>query len=90
MYTNFMILILHIVIALSSLLYTTYAFFLPSARKLQVSYGLVGLTLASGTFLVIRNPAHLLQSCTTGFLYLAIVTVGIITARHKLAANSGL
>jgi len=88
MYTVTMILIFHIVIALSSLVYTTYVLFSPSVRKLQVSYALVGLTLATGTSLVIAHPSHLLQGCTTGLLYVGIVTVGIVSAHRKMGTES--
>lgn len=80
-----MILISHIVIALSSLIYTTYALFSPSAKKLQTSYALVGLTLATGTVMVIQNPSHLMQGCMTGLLYVGIITVAIVSAHRKLA-----
>ncbi len=83
-----MILITHIVIALSSLVYTTYVLFSPSAKKLHASYALVGLTLATGTVLVIRNPSHLTQGCSTALLYVGIVTVAIVSAHRKLAAEA--
>ena len=77
--------ILHVIIALSSLGFTTFVLLSPSAKKLQTSYALVGLTLVTGTVLVILNPSHMLQSCTTGLLYVAIITVGIVSAQKKLA-----
>jgi len=85
-----MILIFHIIIALSSLAFTTYAFFSPSARKLQASYALVGLTLATGTYLVIHKPSHIMQGCATGLLYVAIVTIGIVSAQKKLTDINSL
>jgi hypothetical protein len=45
-----MMVILHVLIALSSIVFTTYAYFRPSASKLRVGYGLVGLTLATGLY----------------------------------------
>ena len=88
MYTGNMIILIHIAIALSSLVYTTYVLFSPTAKKLQASYVLVGLTLATGTALVIRNPSHLMQSCTMGLLYVGIVTVGIVSAHKKLESEA--
>ena len=81
-----MLLLFHVIIALSSVAYTTYLFFSPSKSKLRVSYGLIGLTLASGTYLVLSTHAPMLQSCEAGLFYISIVTVGVAVARRKLAA----
>jgi len=83
-----MIILLHILIAISSLVFTTYTFFNPSKSKLQVGSLLVTLTLASGTYLVINSGAALIQACTTGLVYLAIVTAGLFASRHKLATQT--
>ena len=80
-----MILIFHIFVALASLALSTVLFFAPSVRKLHVTYGLVALTLGSGTYLVAASPAHMLQACVSGLSYLAAVSVGIVAARYKLA-----
>jgi hypothetical protein len=80
-----MLLLTHIVIALASVAYTTYLVFAPSRPKLKVSYGLIGATLATGTALVLANPAHMLQSCLTGIAYVAIMTVGVGAVQYRLA-----
>ena len=82
-----MILITHILIALASIGFTTYLYFSPSKKKLYVSYSLVGLTIATGTYLIITMPAHMVQTCIEGLAYLAIVSVGILLAQKKLAAE---
>ncbi|MDR3642283.1 MAG: hypothetical protein P4L74_01475 [Candidatus Doudnabacteria bacterium] len=79
-----MILIFHILVALSSLGYTGYVFFSPSKGKLHIAYTLVVLTVISGTFLIVTKPAHMTQTCEEGLAYLAIVAYGIVAARHKL------
>lgn len=84
-YTLYMILIAHIIIALASVLYTGLMYFSPTRNKLRVSYALVGLTVASGTWLIVANPAHMVQSCMSGLAYLCVVFFGIALARHKLA-----
>ncbi len=84
-YNLIMTVLLHILIALSSLGYTTYVFFRPSRTGLYGSYTLVAATIASGAYLIANNPSHMLQSCTTGLVYLGMVSVGIISARAKLA-----
>lgn len=83
-----MILLIHIAIALSSVAYTTYLFFRPSQSKLNVTYGLVGLTLASGTYLTFLNPSHLASACTSGLMYIGVILVGVIAAKHKLAQET--
>lgn len=80
-----MIVTLHVVIAVLSLGFTSFLYFRPSTSKLLVAYGFVAATLASGTYLVWSAPVHMVQACTSGLLYLALVSVGIIAARAKLA-----
>src|ERR1700755_2590582 len=87
-YSDSMVLITHIIIALSSLIFTTYMYFAPSKRKFTASYVLIALTLASGTYLVVSTHAQILQSCTAGLLYLAVVIFGVVAAYHKLAEQT--
>lgn len=86
-YTKLMILPIHIAIALLSIIYTAFVYFMPTKGKLRVSYALVALTVATGTWLVVANPAHMVQSCITGLVYLGVVFFGIALARNKLAEN---
>jgi len=85
-----MILTLHILIALTSLVSATYVFFAPTVRGLQASYVLVALTIASGTYLVISQPASLTQACASGLTYLAIVTISLVFARRRLSVLSAI
>ena len=89
-YTILMLLITHVLVALSSIIATGLAYLSPSQRKLRTSYGLVGLTLASGTALVITTHSPLLSSCMTGLAYLGIVTFGIVASQRKFAAEKSL
>ena len=79
------VLLLHIIIALSSVAYTTYLFFAPSQTKFYVSYGLVALTIASGTYLVVSTSTPILKVCTTGLIYIAVVSIGIVAAHRRFA-----
>lgn len=83
-----MIIFLHVLIAISSVLYTGFVFFSPSKKRLLISYVFVFLTIASGTYLVILKPGHLLQSCLMGLAYLGVVMIGIVSARYKLAQKT--
>jgi hypothetical protein len=80
-----MIIILHVTVALLSIFLTTLAFMLPSAMKLRAAKITAGLTLASGVYLVWSAPAYMVQACVIGIAYLAVVSVGIVLARGRLA-----
>jgi hypothetical protein len=80
-----MMLLLHIGIALTSLVVTTVLYIAPSKGKLQAAYILAAGTLASGTYLVMATHTHILQACISGLVYLAAVSFGIVAARRKLA-----
>jgi uncharacterized membrane protein len=76
-----------VIIALSSVAYTTYLFFTPTKLKFYVSYALIGLTLASGTYLVVSLHTPLLSACETGLIYLSVVLGGLLAAHHRLIAS---
>lgn len=80
-----MILLLHIAIALSSLVVTALAYVSPKQPLLYTSYALVALTISSGTFIAISSPAHMVQACVSGLIYTAVVLAGIVAVRRKLA-----
>lgn len=80
-----MILSVHIVIAVFSIIVTTFAYIRPSSVMLRASYALAGATLATGTILVVLAPAHMMQACLSGVAYLAVVSIGIITARSRFS-----
>jgi hypothetical protein len=83
-----MVLVFHIIIALMSLVYATYVYFKPSNTKLRVSYIAIALTLISGTFLVFKNPSHMMETCLMGLFYTGVMTVGVVAAKRKLLAKS--
>lgn len=79
-----MILLLHIGVALLSLAFAAMTFIVPSHIKLKISYGLVGLTLATGFYLVIMAPAHMAEACVMGLLYTSLIIVATVFTRRKL------
>lgn len=85
-----MIILLHILIALSSIAWTTHLYFAPTKRKFYAAYGLIGATLASGTYLVVSTRSPLLSSCVTGLFYLGIVLTGVFAASRKLTKTDRL
>jgi len=88
MYTELMILIAHILIALSSLAMAAVVYIAPSQTKLRINYGLIIGTLTSGTYLVISSHSGLVSACTTGLIYLAAVSLGTVLARQKLSQKN--
>jgi len=66
--------LLHVIIACISLGFTAYVFFQPSASKLRVSAALIASTLASGAYLLIAKPGHMLETCTMGLLFIVLTT----------------
>ena len=80
-----MLLVLHVVIALTSIVWTGLAYFAPSTKKLNITYALIAATLASGTYLAITMHSPLLKSCMTGLVYLAVVLFETFAVRSRLA-----
>ncbi len=80
-----MILLPHIIIALASVAFSTYAAFAPSQTKLRASYGLLAGTLITGTWLVVSSHAAILSACVTGLAYTGIVTTLLAVANRRLA-----
>lgn len=83
-----MMLLLHITVALVSIGFSTYLYVSPSHNKLRISYGLLGGTVATGTYLIIASHAAMLRTCMMGLLYIGVVSAIIVAARRKLAAES--
>lgn len=80
-----MILATHIIIALTSVVYSTILLITPSKTKLHITYALVALTIASGTLLVVSMPSHMVSACESGLAYISIVLVAILLAQRRLA-----
>ncbi|MDB5179474.1 MAG: hypothetical protein JWN12_106 [Candidatus Saccharibacteria bacterium] len=79
-----MIILIHVIIALTSIVIASFTFFKPTLKKLIVSYGFILGTVASGTYLLITIPSHILQSCLTGLTYLTIVSIATIAAHVRM------
>lgn len=80
-----MLILIHVIIALSSVIYAGLSFFSPSQKKLNVSYALIALTITTGTYLVVSTHSPMLQSCMTGLAYLAVVLLETFAVRTRLA-----
>lgn len=80
-----MLIVLHILSALSSLIVTSVAVVRPSAKTLRAGAGLTALAALSGTVLVIQNHVHMLSMCVSGVTYLAFALSGLVVSRQRLA-----
>jgi len=83
-----MLLLTHIIVALSSVLQATYALVQPTRTKIRVSYGLVATTLGSGALLVWQLRVPLTQPCLSGLLYIVMLTGMLLGARYRLRLTS--
>ena len=80
-----MVILLHVIIALSSVIVATLAAARPSMRTLAVNYSLIAATVASGTYLIVTMPSHMLSSCEMGLTYLAFASALTVFAHVRLA-----
>ncbi len=80
--------LIHVVIALGSMGYSTYLFIAPAKSRFSIAYTLVGMTLISGTYLVVSMGTPMLRACSTGLFYIGFVSLAIIAAHKKLDDRS--
>lgn len=78
-----MILLTHIIIALASVAFTAVLFAAPSKRTFFINYTLIGLTIASGTALVVVDHSAMLQACESGLSYIVIVAALTAVAHRR-------
>jgi hypothetical protein len=76
-----MILIIHIIIAISSLLIATYLLIKPSQKAIYGSYSLIASTIITGTYIIVAMGASIVKTCLTGLIYLG-VTLSITAYSH--------
>lgn len=81
-----MVLILHIIIALSTVGVSGFTLLRPNKKILHVSYALTVGTFITGGYLVIMNPGHLVSSCVTGLTFLGVVGFMLFSARRKISS----
>lgn len=81
-----MIVFLHVVMALMSMATISGAFLRANQSLLTASYVLFGGTVASGAYLIWIGPHNMIQACTSGLAYMAVVATGIVLTRRKLSA----
>jgi len=80
-----MFILIHVVIAFTSIIIASVALFQPSIKKLIVSYGFILATGATGTVLLITIPSQILHTCIAGLAYLTVVSIITIAAHVRLS-----
>jgi hypothetical protein len=78
------IVLTHVIIALASITLSSFTFFKPTMKRLYASYGFIVATVASGTFLLVSTPSHILESCLMGLFYLTVVSVATIATHIRI------
>jgi hypothetical protein len=76
--------LLHVLIACLSLTIGIIVFFRPSRQGLGISYGLIAATIASGTYLALSKPAHMLETCLMGLVYTLAISLATVATQHRL------
>lgn len=80
-------LLIHILVATISVLYSAYTALTPTASKIRITLIMIALSLASGFVLVFTNHASISKVCISGLVYL-IATISILrVAKLRLAAR---
>lgn len=79
--------ILHVLLAVASLVLSSINFFNPGAKKSIGSYGLATATVASGILLIVVNHASIVRTCLTGVIFFAVVIAMNQVASRKLATQ---
>lgn len=83
-----MLLIVHILLALASIAFSTFTLVTPSTKKINITYVLTLGMLVSAGLLVVVNHAPLGHTCLTGLAYLGLVAVNIFFSKRRLAATT--
>lgn len=90
MYTESMILLIHILIAVAGMGVATSGLIKPAMGRIIASYGFIIATVGSGAVLLFTTGADVLKTCLTGLLYVTIaslITIAAHTRVRRLAAE---
>ena len=79
-----MIILIHVIIALSSIAVASFVYFKPSVKRLIVSYGFIVGTVASGAYLLLTASGSILRSCLSGLFYLTVVSIVTIATHLRV------
>jgi hypothetical protein len=80
-----MILVAHIIVAITSVVFTAFTALYPTQTKFRFSGWLIALMFLSGTALVILKDVSLVHACAMGLIYLGIMLSAMTVIHRKLA-----
>jgi hypothetical protein len=83
-----MLLLIHVTLALLTLIISTLSLFAPSLQKIKLTYALTTATLLSAGGLVVFNNASIGRTCMTAVVYLAVVFINVFITKKKLAKEN--
>ncbi len=78
------IVLIHVIIAITSIALSSITFFKPALKRLYASYGLIVATVASGTLLLIATPSNILHTCLSGLFYLTVISIVTIATHVRI------
>jgi hypothetical protein len=78
-----MLILLHVFVALGGLICAALSVLKPSALLKNTVYALVTGTFITGFGLVIAQKAQLKQTCISGLVYLAVVSLLLAASRYR-------
>jgi len=78
------VVLIHVTIAVLSIIISSFVFFKPSLKKLAISYGFIIATVASGTYLLVSSPSNILHTCLAGLFYLTVVSLVTIATHVRM------
>ena len=78
-------LLLHIILAIFSLIFTGILIFKPTKQKINYTFLLFLGTLVTGTYMIFTMNVNILVTCLEGLAFMGVVLGGIAIARRKLA-----
>lgn len=79
---------LHIAIALTSLIISIIGVMRPSQQLVRSSYVLIAGTVASGVTLAVIDQKQLLHVCMSGFTYLLIASILTFIMRRRVEQST--
>lgn len=79
------ILILHIILAVTSLIFTGILIIRPSKNKINGTFLLFLGTLATGTYMIFTLNVNILVTCLEGLAFMAVILGGIAIAKKRMA-----
>jgi len=82
-YTNPMILVTHIFIAIVSLVLAALLLARPTKVLVKIELGLIASTLISGTVLLLQG-ASLLHLCISGLLFTSLSVAAVVVAVRRI------